>query len=223
MLTSRGGRRAEYRRSVNPSLLPQASAWLDLLDWRRRVGALYARVRALLPDDPIAAHTVWREVRNDLFANHLQSPLTPDGRRDFRGLPYWPYDPALAFTAAVDVSVNEERYDVRTSTGEGMTLVRFGRVHVPVGSLDVYWVDVYGGGLFIPFRDATSGRSTYGGGRYLLDTVKSADLGSTPFGQLVLDFNFAYHPSCFYNSAWSCPLAPPGNVLGVEIRAGEQS
>jgi uncharacterized protein len=99
--------------------------------------------------------------------------------------------------------------------------VRFGAFDLDVGSLEVFWLDAYGGGVFIPFRDATSGSSTYGGGRYLLDTAKGADLGSID-DRLVLDFNFAYHPSCVYDPKWVCPLAPPSNRLAVAIEAGER-
>ena len=72
----------------------------------------------------------------------------------------------------------------------------------------------------VPVKDAGAGPRTYGGGRYLLDTVKGADLGGAP-GALVLDLNFAYNPSCAYDPAWACPLAPPGNVLDVEVPVGE--
>ena len=100
---------------------------------------------------------------------------------------------------------------------------RFGVVELEWGTLEVFWIDVYGGGVFIPFRDATSGSLTYGGGRYLLDTIKGADLGMTERGELVLDFNFAYHPSCHYDPRWSCPLAPRENWLTVPIEAGERA
>jgi hypothetical protein len=88
-------------------------------------------------------------------------------------------------------------------------------------SLELYWLEGYGGGLFVPFADATSGEQTYGAGRYLLDTVKGADLGQQD-GRLVLDFNFAYPPSCAYDPRWTCPLPPPANRLGVPVRAGER-
>jgi uncharacterized protein (DUF1684 family) len=88
-------------------------------------------------------------------------------------------------------------------------------------TLDVYWLEGYGGGLFLPFADATSGSETYGAGRYLLDTVKGADLGSSE-EELVLDFNFAYNPSCAYDPQWVCPLAPAANRLGVPVRTGER-
>ena len=78
--------------------------------------------------------------------------------------------------------------------------------------LELYWLDAYGGGMFVPFADATSGDETYGAGRYLLDTVKGADLG-TEDGRLVLDFNLAYNPSCSYDPRWACPLSPPANRL----------
>jgi uncharacterized protein (DUF1684 family) len=87
--------------------------------------------------------------------------------------------------------------------------------------LALYWLEAYGGGVFLPFRDETSGTETYGAGRYLLDTVKGADLGEEG-GRLVLDFNLAYNPSCAYDPRWACPLAPPENRLTIPIRAGER-
>jgi hypothetical protein len=111
-------------------------------------------------------------------------------------------------------------------SGEGSTrFVKVGVVGFEVGShegsLDVLWLDAYGGGVFLPFRDASNGDSTYGGGRYLLDTVKGADLGHED-EQMVLDFNYSYHPSCVHSYRWSCPLAPPANTLGFAVEAGER-
>ena len=194
-----------------------------MLDYRRRVAKLYAEVRSLHDPDPVSAHSHWRAVRDQLFGQHAQSAIPEDQRQGFRGLRYYDYDPSYALTVSVDTAVDVERFDVATSAEGTLPFERFGRVELPWGTLDVYWLDAYGGGVFLPFRDATAGDTTYGGGRYLLDTVKGADLGSTPSGQLVLDFNFAYHPSCHYNPAWSCPLAPPGNRLDARIEAGEQS
>lgn len=192
---------------------------LELLDWRRRIFSLYAEVRA---GEPAVGHARWRAVREELFRTHPQSPLDLEGRRAFSGLRYFEYDPALSFSARVEPRPGE-RVEIQTSTGEAMAMRRFGVVDLPVGRLEVYWIDVYGGGVFIPFRDATSGTTTYGGGRYLLDTIKGADLGSTEAGALVLDFNFAYHPSCHYHHRWSCPLAPRENHLTVSIEAGEMA
>ena len=194
-------------------------SYLELADYRRRVFALYAEVRELRGRDARAAHRRWREVRDELFGTHPQSALPAQERPRFRGLAYHDYAPALSFAATVR-PLPEERYDVPTSTGGVIPFVRFGAVDLPIGSLEVFWLDAYGGGVFLPFRDATSGRTTYGGGRYLLDTAKGADLGGDG-ERLVLDFNFAYNPSCHYDPRWVCPLAPPSNRLATAITAGE--
>jgi hypothetical protein len=194
-------------------------AELELLDWRRRVAALYARVRERRAVDPVAVHDDWRATRDALFRSHPETPL--DDPAGFAGLPYAPYDPAYVWEVPVDTVVEPERLEVDTSGGDTIAFVRFGRVTLPAGTLDVFWLDTYGGGVYLPFRDTTAGRTTYGGGRYLLDTAKGADLGSTADGRLVLDFNFAYHPSCHYSPRWSCPLAPPGNRLAEPIPVGE--
>ncbi|HEV2250368.1 MAG TPA: DUF1684 domain-containing protein [Candidatus Limnocylindria bacterium] len=194
-------------------------AYLELLDYRRRVSTLYAGVRAQLPADPVAAHSTWRAGRDVLFGTHPQSALPAHERATFTGLAYRAYDPAFAFSAAVR-PLPHERYDIGTSTGDVIPFVRFGAVDLPIGSLEVFWLDAYGGGVFLPFRDLTSGKTTYGGGRYLLDTAKGADLGGDS-GTLRLDFNFAYHPSCHYDPQWVCPLAPPSNRLALAIDAGE--
>ena len=89
-------------------------------------------------------------------------------------------------------------------------------------ALELYWLQGYGGGVFLPFGDATNGLETYGSGRYLLDSVKGADLGMAG-ERIVLDFNFAYNPSCSYDPRWACPLTPPENRLPIEITAGERS
>ena len=195
-------------------------AFLDLLDYRRRVNELYGEVRSQLERDPRGAHRRWRAVRDELFGAHPQSALPPEKRDAFRGLPYFEYDPAFVFTAVVR-AVPRERYDVDTSTGGVIPFVRFGAVDLPIGTLETLWLDEYSGGVFLPFRDATSGTTTYGGCRYLLDTAKGADLGSRG-DELVLDFNFAYHPSCVYDPKWVCPLAPLANRLSAAVEAGER-
>ena len=108
-----------------------------------------------------------------------------------------------------------------------MSFSRIGWLEVPFPAgarrLALYWMAGYAGGLFLPFRDATTGAATYGAGRYLLDAAKSADLGGdAERGSLVLDFNFAFHPSCAFDPRWACPLAPPENRLDVALRAGER-
>jgi uncharacterized protein (DUF1684 family) len=113
------------------------------------------------------------------------------------------------------------------STGDALSFTRLGEVRLalPAGdrTLAVYWMAGYAGGIFLPFRDTTNGDATYGAGRYLLDTAKSADLGGdVAAGRLILDFNFAFHPSCAFDPRWSCPLAPPENRLDVAVEVGER-
>jgi hypothetical protein len=113
------------------------------------------------------------------------------------------------------------------SGGGSMNFRRIGFVDVPFTAgtrrLGVFWMEGYAGGIFVPFRDSTNGHETYGAGRYLLDAAKSADLGGDPrAGTLVLDFNFAYQPSCAFDPRWACPLAPPENWLDIPVRAGER-
>ena len=191
---------------------------LTLLDWKRRIFALYAEVRAM---EPRQAWEHWRAVRDELFRSHPQSPLAD--RSSFEGLPYFDYDPSLRVLAAVEPAERVQR-EIATSGAEPYSFTRFARSRFDLEGereLDLYWLDAYGGGIFLSFADATSGRETYGACRYLLDTVKGADLGEQD-GALVLDFNFAYNPSCAYDPRWVCPLAPPGNRLPLGIRGGER-
>jgi uncharacterized protein (DUF1684 family) len=194
--------------------------YFALGDWRRRVADLYAETRARLGRDAPGAHAAWRRGRDDLFRRHPQSPLAADARLAFNGLTYFRYDPRYAFSAAVR-PLPERHFDLQTSNGTVVRFVRFGAVDLPIGQLQVFWLDAYGGGVFLPFRDATAPNTTYGGGRYLLDTAKGADLGVRG-DALLLDFNFAYHPSCAYDSSWSCPLAPVENRLSSAVEAGER-
>ncbi len=196
---------------------------LSLLDWRRQVHDLYARVRA--EPDPKSGHVLWRTGRDRLFATHEQSPLLPHDKAGFAGLPVAPYDPALRFEVELDPDVEPERLEVPTGTDGVVPFERIGVLHLPgLGDLDAWWLASYGGGLFVPVKDATAGKDTYGGGRYLLDTVKGADLGGDlRADRLVVDLNFVYNPSCAYDPAWSCPLAPPGNTLAAPVRGGELS
>jgi uncharacterized protein len=198
-----------------------AADTMALLDWKRRVFALYEAVRTMEPQD---AWALWRETRDELFRSHPQSPLPPESRAGFEGLEYWPYDPeARVFAELEDVEAPPQ--PIETSGVEPMLFKPFARAWFALRgerlSLEAHWLTGYGGGVFLPLRDATSGKESYGGGRYVLDTVKGADLGEED-GRLVLDFNFAYNPSCSYDPSWVCPLAPPANRLAVAVEAGEK-
>lgn len=183
---------------------------LDLLDWRRHVAAVYAEVRATA--DPAVAHARWVQRRAELFASHSQSA---DRKARLR---YAPYDARWRFEVPL-LPAPAQRVEIPTATDGIVPFERLGRVELPgVGTLDVWWLASYGGGVWLPIRDANP--DTYGGGRYVLDTVKGADLGGND-DALVVDLNFAYNPSCAYDEAWACPLAPPGNVVDVAVDAGE--
>ena len=140
--------------------------------------------------------------------------------------PFFQHDPGWRVRGVVE-ETDDPRSFAMGHSGEGATrFTEIGSVRFEARglqlSLSLFWLEAYGGGLFLPFRDETAGRETYGGGRYLLDTAKGAELGSDDDGRLILDFNYAYHPSCAWDSAWSCPLAPPSNRLEIPIRAGER-
>ncbi|MBW3588691.1 MAG: DUF1684 domain-containing protein [Actinobacteria bacterium] len=193
---------------------------LELLDWRRRIADLYHEVRSMEPE---RGWRHWRDTRDRMFGEHPESPIPQDKRSRFNGLSYFDYDPS-ARVAVKLAPATEEHFDVGSRDGtHGFT--RFGTAEFILLdtqiSLELYWLDGYAGGLFLPFRDATAGAVTYGAGRYLLDTAKGADLGDED-GGLVLDFNFAYHPSCAYDPKWACPLAPPANRISIPIEAGER-
>jgi uncharacterized protein len=198
---------------------------LALADWRRRVAELYANLRSDARAPEMRA-VAFRAARDRLFGEHPSSPVPETERRDFRGVAYFRHASALALRARLEPDPDAQPLDVpRSGDGERLAFSRIGWVSFEVDGaqcrLAVFWLEEYSGGIFIPFRDATSGRETYGGGRYLWDSAKGADLGSIG-DELVLDFNYAYHPSCVYDPAWSCPLAPRENWLQVPIVAGER-
>lgn len=196
---------------------------IALADWRRRIAELYADVRATA--EPSAARERWAEMRDELFRSHPQSPLPEDQRSNFAGVPYFPYDMGYRCLGTVHQQPGKS-FEIPTSAGPPMAFTRFASVTFtlqgPEHTLELYWLDSYGGGIFLPFRDATSGTETYGAGRYLWDSIKGADLGMEG-DRMVLDFNFAYNPSCSYDSCWACPLAPPPNRLEIAIQAGERT
>jgi uncharacterized protein (DUF1684 family) len=209
------------------------SEYFELYDYRCRVAAIYReRNRAYLAGED--TEKIWqrfRETRDALFAHHPQSALDEEQRRHFQGLRYFPYNPAMVFTVEVDTNVEPVRQSIAMNAEESMNMTTVGRLRFAVEgqevSLSLYWLDIYGGGLFLPFRDATCPVESYGGGRYLFDTIKGSDFlpvrdaDSSPT-RMVLDFNYAYNPSCAYNSRWFCPLAPMENRMRVPVRAGEQ-
>ncbi|MGH7760175.1 MAG: DUF1684 domain-containing protein, partial [Candidatus Dormibacteraceae bacterium] len=171
----------------------------------------------------------FRKGRDDLFRTHPQSPIAHQERHSFAGLHYFPHDPAYRLDARFEPGEGSE---LLIDTGGEDGAVRYRRaghlvfrLHGGSCRLTVLSLVQYAGGLFVPFRDTTSGRETYGGGRYLFDSAKDTDglvlditLGSSG---VTIDFNYAYNASCAYSPMWACPLAPPENYLTVPVRAGE--
>jgi hypothetical protein len=184
---------------------------LELADYRAAVARMY------LSDADL---TGFRAQRDALFRQHPQSPIPRDA--PFSGLRYFPPAEAVA-----EVTVTPATGALEIDTGGPDGVVRYSRAGVldtPYGELSLWWIDAYGGGLFLPVRDGTCGTETYGGGRYLTDTVKGTHgRGLVPLGRdrVRLDFNYLYNPSCAYDDRWLCPLAPPENRVDVPIRAGE--
>jgi len=203
---------------------PYAAA---LVEWREAVAEIYAEVRASHREGPQRAWERFRARRDALYREHPCSALTDAEKSDFRGFPNYGYDPALCFSAEVDYAGEETRHAVRVSEGvlpcRRIASLRFAHRGEPQ-ALGMFWLDIYGGGIWIPVGDETNGETTYGGGRYLFDTAKGANLGFNADGtRLLLDLNFLYPPSCALNAQWICPLCPPENKLPFRIEAGEMN
>ena len=209
------------------------SDYLDLYDYRCRAAALYEeRNRAVTArEDAEITLRRFREGKDALFAHHPQSALDEVQRRQFKGLRYFPSNPTLRFVALIETTGEPIQQQVAMSAQESMNMTTIGHVHFLVdgvpATLSLYWLDLYGGGLFLPFRDATCSVESYGGGRYLFDTIKGSHPLPAPadkgWRHLTLDFNYAYNPSCAYNDRWVCPLAPLENHLAMALRAGEMA
>lgn len=195
-----------------------------LADWRRRVADLY-----LTP--PTEGEEGWQEFRRGrdaLFREHPQAPLTDEQRAAFKGLPYFAYNGQAVVRCRLEPPGEGGPLEIDTGGEDGVVRYRrVGRLETSYGALTLFWIEGYGGGLFLPFRDATAGDESYGGGRYLTDTVKGTfgrGLRLAADGdEATLDFNYSYNPSCAYNSQWACPLAPPENAVSVKIVAGERA
>ena len=195
-----------------------------LAGWRRSIAVEYAAVRAGNADAAATAQR-FRAARDRLYMEHAESPIAPERRRDWRGVAWYAYAPAWRLTGVIESVVKHHTFEISLATDGILRCTRIAQVRFNVGGrqarLAVYWLEGYGGGLWLPFADATNGAGTYGGGRYLYDTIKGADLGAGE-RELVLDFNYAYNPSCAYDERWSCPLSPPENRLPFAVTAGER-
>jgi uncharacterized protein (DUF1684 family) len=197
---------------------------LSLVHWRRTMAELYADVR-VGSADPERASDAFRAARDRLFREHEDSPLPRVHRSHWRGASWFPYDAHWRIKGVVKPFANRTTFEIALAADGATRFSRVGTVEFAVSGaeyvLALYWIEGYGGGLWLPFGDSSNGTSTYGGGRYLYDTIKGADLGASA-DELVLDFNFAYNPSCAYDNRWSCPLPPAENRLPLGVSAGER-
>ena len=158
----------------------------------------------------------FRAQKDQFFAVHPQSPLTPEQQQAFQGLNYFPENPALRLEVTVEEFPDQEEVALPTSTGDVGTYTRYGRLTFTVDGTEVE-LTLYANhqGFFLPFADALAGTETYGAGRYL-DPEPVGD------GRFLLDFNRAYNPYCAYNERRSCPITPHEKRLAVHIRSGER-
>lgn len=199
---------------------------LLLAQWRRRVFAIYDKVRELSATDPELAWSHWHAERSRLYRDHQVSPVPQTARDDFDQIDVYAYNPSMRFSTDIRPAGGET---IEYQLGDdGLLAIKpfaktAGLESVLGSELTLYKLLGYGGGVFLPFKDATSGTSTYGGGRYLLDTIKGADLGCDDEGIVWLDFNFAYSPSCAWSPQFVCPLAPAENRLSTAIEVGEKT
>jgi uncharacterized protein (DUF1684 family) len=187
---------------------------LELTDFRAATARMYLDATDLKD---------FRARRDELFGTHPQSAIPAAERAGFAGLRY--FEPDDDAVCEVDLRPEQGEIDIDTGGPDGVVhYARVGVLDTPYGELSLWWIQAYGGGLFLPVRDGTSGRGTYGGGRYLTDTVKGTHgrglqvLGGS---RVRLDFNYLYNPSCAYDDEWLCPLAPPENRVSAPIEAGE--
>jgi uncharacterized protein (DUF1684 family) len=187
---------------------------LELTDFRAATARMYLDTTDL---------GGFRARRDELFATHPQSAIPAAERAAFRGLRYFAPDDDVI--CEVDLRPATGEIDIDTGGPDGVVHYRrVGVLETPYGELSLWWIAAYGGGLFLPVRDATCGKGTYGGGRYLTDTVKGTHgrgLQVLSESRVRLDFNYLYNPSCAYDDQWLCPLAPPENRVTAAIEAGE--
>jgi uncharacterized protein len=163
-----------------------------------------------------------REAKDEYFKSDPDSPIPQKDKSRFQGLAYYPIDPGLKFSVRLMRYQSPEQVRLGTNTGEIRSGLRYGYFEFQVQGkklrLQVYRLEdvpADGAGLFIPFRDSTTGVETYSAGRYL-------DLKENTSGIYELDFNRAYNPSCAYDTKYNCPIPPAENTLSIAIRAGEK-
>ncbi len=149
-------------------------------------------------------------------------------KTDLAYVRFYEPDSTYRVTATAERTVNAEPFDMPTYSGKTKEHVAYAVLSFVLHgqpqqltlyrSLNLMKVPNYRDYLFLPFKDATSGKETYGGGRYI--DFRTGDIKD---GKVTLDFNRAYNPYCAYQEGYSCPIPPKNNVLSVAIDAGEKA
>ncbi len=165
-----------------------------------------------------------REQKDMFFKEHPQSPIPVYEKKVFKGLDYYPPDPASRFELELYEHGDKQIIKIEDTGGNVRDMMRWGEFRFKIDDvecrLQAYKSDPDEERFFIPFKDATSGKETYGGGRYLdLDYYEDR----TPEGKWILDLNKAYNPWCAYSVNFVCPFVPPDNWLAVPVYAGEKN
>lgn len=181
-------------------------------------GVVFAQDKEAIKD--IKNH---QDTQNKKFKTEGDSPLTDKDRKTFKGLDFYPIDLDYRVEAQFKRTPNERPFAVGTSSGQTKYLIKYGEVHFTIkgqkAKLAVYQsqrllqMPQYKEYLFLPFTDATTGTTSYGGGRFMDLTIPK---GNT----ILLDFNKAYNPYCAYSDGWNCTIPPAENSLDIAIKAG---
>lgn len=161
---------------------------------------------------------------DDFMQHHPQSPLDWQQKQDFSGIEYFPENEVLVLEVEVErLPDDEPLIEMTTNTGDIRPYRRWGKFSFTVDGEEatlVIYSDAHGHEFFIPFKDKTNGKESYGAGRYMDNHRPGMQRLSGNFFEI--DFNFSYNPYCAYSPSFSCPLPPVENWLAVPIRAGEK-
>ncbi|HUP27975.1 MAG TPA: DUF1684 domain-containing protein [Chloroflexia bacterium] len=165
----------------------------------------------------------FRRQKDKFFLENEDSPILPEDRKQASGLNYFPFEEKYRVHATLVPEPHPGIFRVQTTTGDHKEYTRIGRLEFELDGQNLCLTafmppsnePLHGNRIFVPFRDKTSGKDSYGAGRYL-------DLNKREGEEYLVDFNRAYNPYCAYSPYYSCPLPPGENTLPVEIRAGEK-
>ncbi len=179
---------------------------------------------------PIKAYpifTTWQEEQNEKFRDPAKTPLSPAQMTEFEYLEFFPYDSTFQIEATFELLKDGRIFEMPTTTDRRPLYKEYGMAYFNINGIDAQ-LKIYRGvedeatqqfsdHLFLPYYDATSGTSTYGGGRYIILDIPQGDT-------IVIDFNESFNPYCAYSKSWSCPITPyENNLQNIAIKAGTKA